>query len=120
LAPEDSAQTTQMLTELIRIVGNTNSMVAGLVADVEVLKTDVAQLKNDVAQLKTDVTQLKTDVTDLKDRVSSLEKQFVSFRDEVEQRFDDLEDDISYVIGKVARQEARILELRALRRAANQ
>lgn len=59
-------QIESMLSELIRIVGNTNAAVEGLRDDVAILKKDVAELKIDVAVLKNDVNILRNDVAELK------------------------------------------------------
>ncbi|ABB14644.1 hypothetical protein [Carboxydothermus hydrogenoformans] len=52
-------QITDMLTELIRIVGNTNAAVEGLRKDVEGLRKDVEGLRKDVDELKSDMKEVK-------------------------------------------------------------
>jgi len=54
------------LTELIRIVGNTNAAIEELRSEVNGVKNDVNGLKHDVNELKQDVNGLKQDVNELK------------------------------------------------------
>ena len=86
-----------MLTELIRITGNTNSIVEELRlrvdnietaflelnSDVSTLKSDVATLKSDVAILKSDVTALKSDVATLKSDVAVLKSDVATLKSDV-------------------------------------
>ena len=107
----------QMLADLIRIVGNTNSMVQELCSDVQKLQTDVQKLQTDVKKLQTDVQGLQTDVAELKseskktnERINQLEqtinerfdRQEVAF-DIVRQRQSDLEVEVHYMKKVISR-----------------
>ncbi|GAV23298.1 hypothetical protein [Carboxydothermus pertinax] len=60
-------QITNMLTELIRIVGNNNAAIEELRSDMKELRQDVDVLKSDVAELKSDVATLKKDMQEVKE-----------------------------------------------------
>lgn len=55
-----------MVTELIRIVGNTNLIVSGLRNDMNAVKADIAELKTDVVELKTRAGNIENDVAEIK------------------------------------------------------
>ena len=66
-------QIEDMLTELIRIVGNTNAAIEELRSDAKDLKMEVGDLKAEVGDLKVEVGILKIKVGDLTTRVDTLE-----------------------------------------------
>ncbi|MGI6649967.1 MAG: hypothetical protein ACOX5W_13250 [Bacillota bacterium] len=58
-------QVFKMVTELIHITGNTNSIV-------EELRAEVTELRAEVTELRAEVTELRAEVTDLKAEVNQL------------------------------------------------
>ena len=104
--------------------------VSDLKTDVADLKSDVSGLKNDVADLKTGQAKLEQDVADLKAGQEQLSHNVVSLENELvpkvtalfdgytlrgeqidnlkahfDERFDDFQEDVSYLISKTGKQE---------------
>ncbi len=105
----------EMLTQLIKVVGNIQSDLQGLRTDVQELKTDVQQLKSDVQELKTDVQQLKSDVQELKTDVQELKTEFHTMQTineerhkEIMNQFKLLENDQDFIWEKTVRNEREI------------
>lgn len=105
-------QIQNMLTELVRIVGNTNAALEELRADVAVLKTDVAELKADVTELKADVTELKADVAELKAGQQKLEGEFANFKEDTMQKFNSLDISIEYLANKLIKHDMQLYDLK--------
>ena len=70
---EGQRQTQDMVTQLVRIVGNTNAIVEELRADVTDLKTGQAKLEATVTELKAGQTKLEFDVAELKIKVGKMD-----------------------------------------------
>lgn len=110
--------------------------VSGLKTDVADLKSDVSGLKNDVADLKTGQAKLEQDVADLKAGQEQLSHNVVSLENELvpkvtalfdgytlrgeqidnlkahfDERFDDFQEDVSYLISKTGKQEKQIVSM---------
>lgn len=102
---------------------------AKLEQDVAGLKTNVADLKTDVAGLKTDVADLKTGQEGLSHNVINLENELVpkvtalfdgytlrgeqinNLKAHIDERFDDFQEDVTYLISKTAKQEKQIFSV---------
>ena len=110
--------------------------VSDLKTDVADLKSDVSGLKNDVADLKTGQAKLEQDVADLKAGQEQLSHNVVSLENELvpkvtalfdgytlrgeqidnlkahfDERFDDFQQDVSYLISKTGKQEKQIVSM---------
>ena len=110
--------------------------VSDLKTDVADLKSDVSGLKNDVADLKTGQAKLEQDVADLKAGQEQLSHNVVSLENELvpkvtalfdgytlrgeqidnlkahfDERFDDFQEDVSYLISKTGKQEKQIVSM---------
>ena len=110
--------------------------VSDLKTDVADLKSDVSGLKNDVADLKTGQAKLEQDVSDLKAGQEQLSHNVVSLENELvpkvtalfdgytlrgeqidnlkahfDERFDDFQEDVSYLISKTGKQEKQIVSM---------
>ena len=110
--------------------------VSDLKTDVADLKSDVSGLKNDVADLKTGQAKLEQDVADLKAGQEQLSHNVVSLENELvpkvtalfdgytlrgeqidnlkahfDERLDDFQEDVSYLISKTGKQEKQIVSM---------
>ena len=110
--------------------------VSDLKTDVADLKSDVSGLKNDVADLKTGQAKLEQDVADLKAGQEQLSHNVVSLENELvpkvtalfdgytlrgeqidnlkahfDERFDDFQEDVSYLISKTGKREKQIVSM---------
>lgn len=70
---EKLEQLHQMMSDLIGIVGKTNSMLMEQKQDISGLKQDVSELKQDVSVLKQDVSELKQELAETKSTVERIE-----------------------------------------------
>lgn len=102
---------------------------AKLEQDVTDLKTGQAKLEQDVAGLKTDVADLKTSQERLSHNVINLENELVpkvtalfdgytlrgeqinNLKAHIDERFDDFQEDVTYLISKTAKQEKQIFSV---------
>lgn len=105
-------------------------------SDISDLKTGQSKLEQDVSGLKTDVTALKSDVADLKTGQERLSQNLVNLENElvpkvtalfdgytlrgeqidnlkthIDERFDDFQEDVTYLISKTAKQEKQIFSV---------
>ena len=110
--------------------------VSDLKTDVADLKSDVSGLKNDVADLKTGQAKLEQDVADLKAGQEQLSHNVVSLENELvpkvtalfdgytlrgeqidnlkahfDERFDDFQEDVSYLISKTRKKKKQIVSM---------
>ena len=122
--------------KILEILMQMQSDVSGLKTDVTALKSDVADLKagqvkleQDVAGLKTDVADLKTGQERLSQNVVNLENELVpkvtalfdgytlrgeqidNLKTHIDERFDDFQEDVTYLISKTAKQEKQIFSV---------
>lgn len=96
--------------------------VSGLKTDVAVLKTDVTALKSDVADLKAGQERLSQNVVNLENelvpKVTALfdgytlrGEQIDNLKTHIDERFDDFQEDVTYLISKTAKQEKQIFSV---------
>jgi chromosome segregation ATPase len=78
----------QMMTELIRIVGNTNAAVEELRAEVAELRSEVAELRAEVAELRSRVDQLTEGQQRIEVRLDRLEKEVKEIREDQKALFE--------------------------------
>ena len=102
---------------------------AKLEQDVADLKAGQVKLEQDVAGLKTDVADLKTGQERLSQNVVNLENELVpkvtalfdgytlrgeqidNLKTHIDERFDDFQEDVTYLISKTAKQEKQIFSV---------
>jgi len=96
-------QINNVLTELVRIVGNTN-------AAVEELRADVAELKTDVTELKTNQQRLEKNQQILLENQRTLEEKYYDMSGQL----DRLETKVDTII-TVQNQQSEILDVLAAR-----
>ena len=126
----------EILMQMQSDISSLKTDVADLKTGQAKLEQDVAGLKTDVADLKTDVTGLKTDVADLKTgqeglshNVINLENELVpkvtalfdgytlrgeqinNLKTHIDERLDDFQEDVSYLISKTGKQEKQIVSM---------
>lgn len=110
-------------------VSDLKTDVADLKSDVSGLKTDVADLKTGQAKLEQDVADLKAGQEQLSHNVVSLENELVpkvtalfdgytlrgeqidNLKAHFDERFDDFQEDVSYLISKTGKQEKQIVSM---------
>lgn len=107
-------QIQNVLTELVRIVGNTNAAVEELRADVTEIKADVAGLKSDVAELKVNVQRLEKNQQILLENQQSLEEELADFRKETMQKFNSVDIGIEYLANKLVKHDMQLFEYKRL------
>lgn len=90
-------QVFKMVTELIHITGNTNSIVEELRAEVTELRAEVTELRTEVTELRAEVTELRAEVTELRAQVTELKaevNQLTIGQDNIKARLERMEADV--------------------------
>ncbi|MZP28244.1 hypothetical protein GTO91_00715 [Heliobacterium undosum] len=109
---DGQAQLTQMVADLVRIVGNTNAAVEELRQDVDLMKQEMGVMRQDIDALRQDMNVMRQDMNVMRRDIDSLKVIAVQTQasiDDIRETQEDQGNLLDLLALRVSHQEAKIL-----------